>query len=121
MAPACCLRKGCPGSCGPTTNPTPRMRGYDKEETAERPVGSVSAVIALSDLIERRYRALVLFAAFTGLRWGEIVALASVTSILIREQSAWRARFAELWDGRRVARSARNRQPVCALLRCLPF
>lgn len=80
-----------------------RMRGYDKEETAERPVGSVSAVIALSELIERRHRALVLFAAFTGLRWGEIVALRALD--LDREQGTVRVarKFAELQDGRRVA------------------
>lgn len=34
-----------------------RMRGYDKEETAERPVGSVASVIVLSERIEPRYRA----------------------------------------------------------------
>ena len=39
-----------------------RIRGYDKEDTAGRPVGSVSGVVALSDLIDARYRALVLFA-----------------------------------------------------------
>ena len=47
-----------------------RIRGYDKEDTAERPVGSVSGVVALSGLIDAWYRALVLFAALTGLRWG---------------------------------------------------
>jgi integrase len=81
-----------------------RMRGYDKEETAERPIGSVSAVIALSELIARRYRALVLFAAFTGLRWGEIVALRAVDLDLKHEGTVRVARkFAELQDGRRVA------------------
>jgi integrase len=32
-------------------------------------------VVALSELIDARYRTLVLFAAFTGLRWGELVSL----------------------------------------------
>lgn len=80
-----------------------RMRGYDKEETAERPVGSVAAVIALSELIERRYRALVLFAAFTGLRWGEIVALRTVDLDLEQGTVRVARKFAELQDGRRVA------------------
>jgi integrase len=52
-----------------------RIPGYDKEDSAERPVGTVPLVLTLADLIERRYRALVLLAAFTGLRWGELVAL----------------------------------------------
>lgn len=68
-----------------------RIPGYDKEETAERPVGSVSEVIALSDLIDRRFRALILFAAFTGLRWGELVALRSIDLDLAEEPSAWLA------------------------------
>ena len=80
-----------------------RMRGYDKEETAERPVGSISAVIALSELIERRYRALVLFAAFTGLRWGEIVALRALDLDLEQGTVRVARKFAELQDGRRVA------------------
>lgn len=80
-----------------------RMRGYDKEETAERPVGSVSAVIALSELIERRYRVLVLFAAFTGLRWGEIVALRMVDLDLGQGTVRVARKFAELQDGRRLA------------------
>ena len=79
-----------------------RMRGYDKEETAERPVGSVTAVVALSELIERRYRALVLFAAFTGLRWGEIVALRAVDLDLEQATVRVTRKFAELQDGRRV-------------------
>jgi integrase len=80
-----------------------RMRGYDKEETAERPAGSISAVIALSELIERRYRALVLFAAFTGLRWGEMVALRVCDLDLGQGTVRVARKFAELQDGRRVA------------------
>ena len=52
-----------------------RMAGFDKEPTRERPTASVDQVWQLSTLIPRRFRALVLFAAFTGLRWGELVAL----------------------------------------------
>lgn len=80
-----------------------RMRGYDKEDTAERPVGSVPAVIALSELIEGRYRALVLFAAFTGLRWGELVALRRCDLELDSGTVRVARKFAELQDGRRVA------------------
>ena len=51
-----------------------RIPGYDKEVSPERPVGTIPQVITLSELIAPRFRALVLLAAFTGLRWGEIVA-----------------------------------------------
>jgi integrase len=52
-----------------------RIPGYDKEVSPERPVGTIPQVIALSELVAPRFRALVLFAAFTGLRWGELVAV----------------------------------------------
>jgi hypothetical protein len=46
-----------------------RMRGFDKESTSERPTASVEQVWRLSALMPLRFRALVIFAAFTGLRW----------------------------------------------------
>ena len=36
---------------------------------------TVAQVTALADAIPRRYRALVLVAAYTGLRWGELAGL----------------------------------------------
>ena len=78
-----------------------RIRGYDKEEIAERPVGSVSGVVALSELIDRRYRALVLLAALTGLRWGEMVALRASDLDLDRGTVRVARKFAELQNGRR--------------------
>ena len=51
------------------------MPGFDKEPTSERPTASVDQVWRLAALMPRRFRALVIFAAFTGLRWGELVAL----------------------------------------------
>ena len=80
-----------------------RIRGYDKEDTAERPVGSVSSVVALSELIDARYRALVLFAAFTGLRWGELVALRGCDLDLAQGTVRVARKFAELQNGRREA------------------
>jgi integrase len=52
-----------------------RMRGFDKEPTSERPTASADQVWRLAALMPRRFPALVIFAAFTGLRWGELVAL----------------------------------------------
>ena len=47
------------------------MRGFDKEPTSERPTASVDQVWRLAALMPRRFRALVIFAAFTGLRWND--------------------------------------------------
>lgn len=52
-----------------------RLKGADKEGTPERPVATIPQVFAIADAIQPWYRALVLTAAFTGLRWGELLAL----------------------------------------------
>jgi integrase len=80
-----------------------RIRGYDREETGERPIGSVLSVVRLSELIDGRYRALVLFAAFTGLRWGELVALRARDLDLDAGTVRGVRKFAELQNGRREA------------------
>ncbi len=76
--------------------------GFDKEPTTERPTASVDQVWRLAALMPPRFRALVIFAAFTGLRWGELVALrlrdvdldAGVVHVV--------RKFAELQNGERV-------------------
>ncbi|MQA04319.1 MAG: tyrosine-type recombinase/integrase [Streptosporangiales bacterium] len=52
-----------------------RIKGADKERTEERPVASIPQVLALAALVSERFQALILAAAFTGLRWGELVGL----------------------------------------------
>lgn len=52
-----------------------RIKGADREESPERPVLSVEQVYALADAVGLRYRALILLAAFTSLRWAELAAL----------------------------------------------
>ncbi|MGH3928827.1 MAG: tyrosine-type recombinase/integrase, partial [Pseudonocardiaceae bacterium] len=53
-----------------------QIRGADKEFAEERPVLTVAQVLALAELMPyRKYRALVLVAAFCSLRWGEVTAL----------------------------------------------
>jgi hypothetical protein len=52
-----------------------RMRRLDKEPTSERPTASVDQVWRLAALMPPQFPALVIFAAFTGLRWGDLVAL----------------------------------------------
>ena len=52
-----------------------RIKGGGSETSPERPMLTVRQVYALSEAIPPRYRALVLLATFTSLRWGELCAL----------------------------------------------
>jgi integrase len=52
-----------------------RIKGANKEQAPARPVATVTQVFHLADAMPPRFRALVLVAAFTGLRWGELIAL----------------------------------------------
>jgi integrase len=52
-----------------------RIKGAGSEDSPERPVLSVPQVYALADAVGLRYRALILLAAFSSLRWGELAAL----------------------------------------------
>jgi len=52
-----------------------RIKGAGQHRTPERPFASVAQVFALRAALPPRYRALVLAATFTGLRWGELIAL----------------------------------------------
>jgi integrase len=51
------------------------IRGAGIERTPERPTATVEQVYSVADAIEPRYRVLVLLAAFSGLRFGELAAL----------------------------------------------
>ncbi len=57
-----------------TRNPC-RIKGADTSHTAERPVASVVQVFALAEAVGPQYRAFVITAALTSLRWGELIAL----------------------------------------------
>jgi integrase len=52
-----------------------RIKGADQHRTPERPHASIDEVYRLAELVPKRYRFLVLLAAFSGLRWGELIAL----------------------------------------------
>ena len=52
-----------------------RIKGAGTEDSPERPVLTVTQVYALADAVGLRYRALILLAAFTSLRWAELAAL----------------------------------------------
>lgn len=52
-----------------------RVKGADRYDVPERPVLTVGEVYAVADAMGPRYRLLVLLAAFTGLRFGELASL----------------------------------------------
>jgi integrase len=52
-----------------------QIRGAGIERPAERPTATVVQVYALAEAVTPRFRAFVLLAAFSGCRWGELVAL----------------------------------------------
>jgi integrase len=52
-----------------------RIKGAGQELSPERPVLTVAQVYAVADAVDQRYRALVLLAVFSSLRWGELAAL----------------------------------------------
>jgi integrase len=52
-----------------------RIKGAGQEKSAERPTLTIPQVYALADAVDQRYRALILLAMFTSLRWGELAAL----------------------------------------------
>jgi integrase len=52
-----------------------RIKGAGTEHSPERPVLTVTQVYALADAVGLRYRAMILLAAFTSLRWAELAAL----------------------------------------------
>jgi len=52
-----------------------RIKGAGSEPTPERPAATVAQVLDLAERVPGRYRALILLAAFTGLRYGELAAL----------------------------------------------
>lgn len=52
-----------------------RIKSAGEHRTAERATASVAQVYALAERMPDRFRVLVLAAAFTGLRWGELIGL----------------------------------------------
>jgi integrase len=52
-----------------------QIEGYDRYDTPERTPATVQQVFALADKMPPRFRALVVVAAFSSVRWGELAAL----------------------------------------------
>ncbi|MDH6702074.1 site-specific integrase [Streptomyces griseoviridis] len=77
-----------------------RIKGADRYDVPERPVLTVAEVFAVADSIASRYRLLVLLAAFTTLRFGELAALRRWDIDLEALTVTVRRAQAELQDGR---------------------
>ena len=52
-----------------------RIRGAGESRTPERPVATIAQVLDVAASVPARFRALILLAAFTSLRYGELAAL----------------------------------------------
>ncbi|AIJ21808.1 tyrosine-type recombinase/integrase [Amycolatopsis methanolica] len=77
-----------------------RIKGADQHRTPERPHASIEEVYRLADLMPRRYRFLILLAAFSGLRWGELIALRVRDLDRVNMVARVARRTAELRSGR---------------------
>ncbi|MEV6269585.1 tyrosine-type recombinase/integrase [Kribbella sp. NPDC051936] len=85
-----------------------RIKGADTAARAERPVASVKQVYALAEAIGPRFRAFILAAAFTGLRWGELIALRRIDVDLDDATISVHRSIAELSGGRLVVKPPKS-------------
>ncbi len=85
-----------------------RIKGASKDGSPERPVLALSEVFAVAAAVPRRYRALVLLATFTSLRFGELAALRrSDVDVVTGTVFVTRGQV-ELSDGRLVVRAPKS-------------
>ncbi|MHC5701451.1 tyrosine-type recombinase/integrase [Streptomyces tirandamycinicus] len=85
-----------------------RVKGASVAPTPERPTATVQEVYALAGAIQSRYRALVLLAAFTGLRWGELIGLRRRDLDLDAGTVRVRRNVAELHSGKRLIKEPKS-------------
>ncbi|MFJ7910022.1 tyrosine-type recombinase/integrase [Kitasatospora sp. NPDC096204] len=86
-----------------------RIKGADTYDVPERPVLSVTEVFAVAGAITPRWRALVLIAAFTTLRFGELAALRRRDVDLEARVLRVRRNQAELYSGRLYDKAPKSR------------
>jgi integrase len=73
-----------------------RIKGADQDNSPERPTVTIGEVYAIADAIKPWWRALVLMAAFSSLRWSELIALRRRHLDLERGLVTVKAKLAEL-------------------------
>ncbi|WP_327291110.1 tyrosine-type recombinase/integrase [Streptomyces sp. NBC_01198] len=76
--------------------------------TPERPTATIPEVFAIADAGQPRYRALVLLAAFCGLRWGELMGLRRQDLDVERAVIRVRGSVSELNSGKRVYKAPKS-------------
>jgi hypothetical protein len=64
-----------------------RIKGAGQEKSPERPVLTIRQVFHLADVVDIRYRALILLAVFASLRWGSWPRSGERTLISVRALS----------------------------------
>ncbi|MGS2587901.1 tyrosine-type recombinase/integrase [Streptomyces hebeiensis] len=85
-----------------------RIKGAASAATPERPTATVQEVYAVAGAMQPRYRALVLLAAFSGLRWGELVGLRRRDLDLGAGTLRVRRNVAELHNGTRLIKEPKS-------------
>jgi integrase len=85
-----------------------RIKGASVDSTPERPTATIQEVYDLAGAIQPRYRALVLLAAFTGLRWGELIGLHRRDLDLDAGTLRVRRNVAELHSGERLVKQPKS-------------
>ncbi|MET8538824.1 site-specific integrase [Streptomyces sp. NPDC005065] len=85
-----------------------RVKRASVAPTPERPTATVQEVYDLAGAIQPRYRALVLLAAFTGLRWGELIGLSRRDMDLDAGTLRVRRNVAELHSGQRLVKEPKS-------------
>ncbi|MEU6892160.1 tyrosine-type recombinase/integrase [Streptomyces sp. NPDC046557] len=85
-----------------------QVKGASTVHTPERPTATVQEVYALADVIQPRYRTLVLMAGFLGLRWGELIGLHRRDIDLEHGSVRVRRSVAELGNGQREIKAPKS-------------
>lgn len=85
-----------------------RIKGAAQDNAAERSVLTVAEVFRIADAITERYRMLVLLAAFTSLRFGELAALRGRDVDLVTGEVHVRHSQAELRGGRLLVKAPKS-------------
>lgn len=76
--------------------------------TPERPTATIVEAFAIAEAVQPRYKALVLMAAFCGLRWGELIGLCRQDVDLDYGTIRVRRSVAELTSGQRVYKAPKS-------------